>query len=158
SVLAQTVTETPVPTDWTLDGYLVKADPNGTATCSPTEPGYTGTSASITADTNNYLVCIKNHYTAPFVPAPAIDTQKGPDPQTIVKGDTATFTITVTNTGNVTLTNVTVTDALAPGCASSIGTMLAGAVVTYPCTVTNVQAGFTNSATATGTPPTGPNV
>jgi len=92
------------------------------------------------------------------VESPSIDVQKTPDSQSVAVGGTATFTITVTNTGNVTLTNVTVTDALAPGCSSVIGTMLPAAVVSYNCTLTNVQAGFTNTAAVTGTPPNGPPV
>ncbi len=48
---------------------------------------------------------------------PAISITKDPASQRFLNGGTASFTITVENTGNVTLTNVTVTDALAPGCA-----------------------------------------
>ena len=72
-----------------------------------------------------------------------------------------TFTITVTNTGDVTLTNVAVVDVLAPGCArtsAQLGanaTLAAGASFSYECTLANVTADFTNSATATGTPPVG---
>ena len=36
--------------------------------------------------------------------------------------------------------------------------MAPGASVTYTCTRTNVQGAFDNVATATGTPPSGPNV
>ena len=42
--------------------------------------------------------------------APAIDIQKTPDLQQILSGDDATFTITVTNTGDVTLSNLDLTD------------------------------------------------
>ena len=47
--------------------------------------------------------------------SPAIVITKDPPLQTILSGGTATFTIRVENTGNVTLTEVAVTDALAPG-------------------------------------------
>jgi uncharacterized repeat protein (TIGR01451 family) len=95
---------------------------------------------------------------------PGISITKSPDGQTIPKGATATWTIVVRNTGSVTLTNVTVTDAQAPGCnrtsaqIAGLATMASGASVTYTCTRANVQANFTNVAVTTGTPPTGPNV
>ena len=68
----------------------------------------------------------------------------------------------MTNTGDVTLTNVAVVDVLAPGCArtsAQLGanaTLAAGGSFSYECTLANVTADFTNSATATGTPPVGP--
>ena len=79
-------------------------------------------------------------------------------------GDEITYAFTVTNTGNVTLTGVTVTDplvsvsggpiTLAPGQTDST-TFTA----TYNITQANIDAGqVTNQATATGTPPSGPNV
>jgi len=94
----------------------------------------------------------------PFVIAPSIRIEKSPDSQTIVTGTAATFTIKVTNTGDVDLTNVFVTDVNAPGCDKTIGVLAAGVPFTYVCTLLNVKAGFTNSATATGHPPVGPNV
>ncbi|MEN3340634.1 MAG: hypothetical protein V7644_38 [Actinomycetota bacterium] len=95
---------------------------------------------------------------------PAIAITKSPPTQTVVQGATVTFTITVTNTGDVTLTDVTVTDALSPGCARTkadipgLASMAPGATLTYTCTSAAVIASFTNVATATGTPPSGPNV
>ena len=56
------------------------------------------------------------------------------------------------------LTGVTVTDALAPGCDNSLGTLLAGAMTSYGCSLVNVTSDFTNTADASGTPPVGPNV
>jgi uncharacterized repeat protein (TIGR01451 family) len=104
-----------------------------------------------------------------LVQNPGILISKDPNNQTIVSGGTATFHITVTNTGDATLTSVHVTDALAPGCARTAAQIAAiaphnsstfapGDTVTYDCTLANVTADFTNSATATGTPPTGPDV
>src|SRR6185295_14397106 len=83
---------------------------------------------------------------------------KNPKSQAIDSGGTATFTITVTNTGTTTLTNVAVTDAQAAGCAKAIGTLAAGQSSTYSCSLANVTSPFTNSATATGHPPVGPDV
>ena len=99
---------------------------------------------------------------------PHISVVKSPDSQTIVSGQTATFTIQVINDGDVALTNVVVTDALAPGCArtkadiAGLASMpaapAAGSTITYSCTLANVTSSFTNVAMATGTPPLGPDV
>ncbi len=100
----------------------------------------------------------------PLVIKPHISISKSPDAQTILIGQTANFTITVTNDGDSTLTNVVVTDALAPGCARTsadipgLASMAPGATITYTCTLANVTASFTNIAIATGTPPVGPPV
>jgi uncharacterized repeat protein (TIGR01451 family) len=100
----------------------------------------------------------------PLVINPHLSVSKSPDAQTILIGQTANFTITVTNDGDSTLTNVVVTDALAPGCARTsadipgLASMAAGATVTYTCSLTNVAASFTNVAIATGTPLVGPDV
>jgi uncharacterized repeat protein (TIGR01451 family) len=98
------------------------------------------------------------------VPAPAIAIVKNPKSQTVAVGGTATFTITVTNAGNTVLTDVTVVDPLSPNCnrtkaqIAALASMAPGATVTYSCTRPNVRANFDNVATATGTPPSGPNV
>jgi len=98
------------------------------------------------------------------VPAPAIAIVKNPKSQTVLVGGTATFSITVTNTGNVTLTDVNVVDPLSPLCnrtkadIPALASMAPAATVTYTCTRPNVRAAFDNVATATGTPPSGPNV
>jgi uncharacterized repeat protein (TIGR01451 family) len=100
----------------------------------------------------------------PLVIKPHISISKSPDAQTLLIGQTANFTITVTNDGDSTLTNVVVTDALAPGCARTsadipgLASMAPGASITYTCTLANVTASFTNIAIATGTPPVGPPV
>ena len=97
-------------------------------------------------------------------PAPAIAIVKNPKSQTVAVGGTATFSITVTNAGNTVLTNVTVTDPLTPNCNRTsaqlpgLASMAPGAAVTYTCSRPNVRGNFDNVATATGTPPSGPNV
>jgi uncharacterized repeat protein (TIGR01451 family) len=85
----------------------------------------------------------------------------------VVVGDTLTYAFTVTNTGNTTLTNVTLTDPL-PGMvltAPSIPALAPGASVStwtgsYDLTQADIDAGFVeNQATATGgyvDPVTGP--
>jgi uncharacterized repeat protein (TIGR01451 family) len=93
-----------------------------------------------------------------IVEQPSINIEKTPDLQTVASDGTVTFTITVTNNGNVTLTDVAVTDDLAPNCATNLGSLVPGISTTFTCTVTDVTADFTNSSTSTGTPPTGPDV
>ncbi|HEX6680174.1 MAG TPA: hypothetical protein VF063_05970, partial [Gaiellaceae bacterium] len=122
--------------------------------------------ANYSGDTNNAAsstVC-GDVAESPLVIKPHISISKSPDAQTVLIGQTATFSITVTNDGSSTLTNVVVTDALAPGCARTqvdipaLASMAPGAQVTYTCTLANVTSSFTNVAVATGTPPVGPNV
>jgi uncharacterized repeat protein (TIGR01451 family) len=80
------------------------------------------------------------------------------DTQAVDRGNAAAFRVTVRNTGGVTLTNVTVTDPLAPGCNKSLGTMAAGSSKTYTCSRPDVNDEFTNTANVVGTPPTGAKV
>jgi uncharacterized repeat protein (TIGR01451 family) len=100
--------------------------------------------------------------TAP--PAPMITVIKTPSNQAVVSGGTATFTLTVRNPGSVPLHNIIVSD---PQCTTLTGP--AGDTNTdsilqttetwvYTCTVNNVTSAFTNTVTATGTPPSGPDV
>ncbi len=81
--------------------------------------------------------------------APEIDIQKTPDDQTIVVGSDATFTITVTNTGDVDLINVVVTDPLVPACDTTVPSLAIGESFSYDCTAQNVFEDFTNVATVT---------
>jgi uncharacterized repeat protein (TIGR01451 family) len=87
--------------------------------------------------------------------SPAIEIAKTPDVQTVVSGSAAIFTIAVTNTGDVTLTNVTVSDAQAPACDRTFTRLLTGEHQSYGCAVSSVTDDFVNSATVTGRPPIG---
>jgi uncharacterized repeat protein (TIGR01451 family) len=157
----------------------VDGNGNGTYTSAAYTPTASGTyrwRAFFAGDANNAAVSgacnaanesstVNQPSSPPSTPSsPAISITKNPKSQSIASGAAANFTITVTNTGNVTLTNVTVSDALTPGCNESsttipaLASMAPGASVTYNCSLANVTASFTNSATATGTPPSGPNV
>jgi len=90
--------------------------------------------------------------------APAIEIAKTPYTQTVVSGATVTFTIVVTNTGDVTLTNVAVSDTQAPNCVQTFAELLVNEHQSHSCAVANVTDGFINSATASGQPPAGEDV
>ena len=76
-------------------------------------------------------------------------------------GDKITYTFTVTNTGNVTLTGVTITDPSFPTLSCSVASLAPGATYTT-CTAStaltqaHIDSGsVSNTATVSGTPPAG---
>ena len=80
-------------------------------------------------------------------------------------GDTISYTFNVTNTGNVTLNPVSVTDAKVSGIVCPAASLAPGASIScnsptpYTITLADMNAGkVDNQATASGTPPTGPAV
>ena len=98
----------------------------------------------------------RSHY---FGAVPAIDIVKSTvgDGSTVV-GGSVTFELVVTNTGNVPLSEVTVTDPLVPACDAEIGDLAVGASVDYTCVAEGITAGFTNVAHVVGTSPLGERV
>ncbi len=100
----------------------------------------------------------------PIEQDPSIDIQKTPDFQKLALGAVASFTLTVTNTGNVTLHNVVVTDPTAdnpPGvvCPSTTLTVAPDPGSSMVCTAQRtVTQDLINVATATGEPTVGPPV
>jgi uncharacterized repeat protein (TIGR01451 family) len=119
----------------------------------PTVGGDCAANGSITLAAGQNAVCTLTNYRKG-----SIAITKTPATQAVNSGGTATFTITVINTGPVDLTAVTVTDPLSTNCAKTIGALAAGASSTYTCTQANVTAAFTNVATVTGHPPFGPDL
>ena len=132
------------------------------------ELSYSCTVANVTANFTNVAVATGTPEVGPDVSAndsaavtvgpppppvthPAISIVKDPKSQTVTVGKTASFKITVTNTGDVPLTNVTVTDALSPNCNRTIGTLAAGASTSYTCTRPDVRSSFNNVAVVAGT-------
>ncbi|MFF9564460.1 beta strand repeat-containing protein [Leifsonia sp. NPDC014704] len=131
-----------------------------TATAAGTPPNGPGVTDSGSAD-------------VPLVAAPAIDLVKTADVSAVTSpaavGDTVTYTFVATNTGNVTLTGVGITDPL-PGLSAlsftwpgTPGTLAPGqgvtATATYTLTQADIDAGrLSNTADAVGTPPSGPGV
>ncbi|WP_185963456.1 DUF7507 domain-containing protein, partial [Flavobacterium gawalongense] len=80
-------------------------------------------------------------------------------------GETINYTFAVTNTGNVTVTNIIITDPLITVVGGPIGTLAVGATdnttitASYPLTQADIDAGqVTNVATAAGQDPKGNDV
>ncbi len=126
--------------DCTVTG--VTADFTNTAAVTATDTAGNPASDSDTADVD--------------VVTPAITIAKTPDLQSVGLNGTPTFTISVANTGDIDLTNVVVTDALAPACDATFATLPVGATETYSCDGTATAADFTNTAAATADSPVGP--
>ena len=107
--------------------------------------------------------------TVPTPPAPAVTMVKTADLQSISHaGQTITYTFTITNTGNVTVTDPTITEGTftghgtlgAPNCPALTSGLAPGQVLVCHATYTVVAADLTggavtNTATVTVTPPGG---
>jgi uncharacterized repeat protein (TIGR01451 family) len=97
---------------------------------------------------------------------PAINVIKTASPSSLtspVAGQTLSYAYKVTNTGNVTLTSVTLLDDKTGSVALAAATLSPGASTTgsssYILTQADIDAGSViNTALVTGTPPAGPNV
>ncbi|MFE7639601.1 hypothetical protein ACFU7Z_36790 [Kitasatospora sp. NPDC057518] len=110
--------------------------------------------------------------TVPNTPEPALTIAKSASPTTVsAVGQTVDYAYLVTNTGNVTLTDVTVNETAFSGagtppvvtCPAGAASLAPGVSVTCTAAYTVTQADIdrgkvTNTATATGTPPSGPPV
>jgi uncharacterized repeat protein (TIGR01451 family)/LPXTG-motif cell wall-anchored protein len=175
--LTYTITATNNGTS-TLNNVVVTDSLTGdTTTCVTLAPGatcvltatYVVTAADVTAGQivntgtadSDETPPVNDPHTEVFVPA--IDVSKTPPTQSVVSGGTASFTITVDNIGNANLSSVVVNDPLCTTLTGPTGddgdsVLETTEIWTYICTVINVTASFTNTVTATGTPPTGPNV
>jgi uncharacterized repeat protein (TIGR01451 family) len=87
------------------------------------------------------------------LPEPAIDIRKqeeGDDTRTFPPGSDVEFEIVVTNTGDVDLSNVVVTDFLVDDCDYDIGSLAPGEAFTYTCTAYDVTMSFVNEACVAG--------
>jgi uncharacterized repeat protein (TIGR01451 family) len=85
----------------------------------------------------------------PNVVNPSLEVDKSPDTQKIVQGGNADFTITVTNTGDITLTVLAV-DPLVPDC-DAIGDLGPMESDSWTCTDVGVASSYTNTVWVTGT-------
>ncbi len=147
--------------------------PGASTTCTATytltqadvDSGHIANTATVTGtDPNGTDVTATDSTDTPIAAGPAIslDKQAGIPSGTAV-GDTIDYTFLVTNTGNVTLTGVTVDDPLVGPVSCPVATLAPGAsttcTATYTLTQADIDAGVVdNTATATGTDPTGTDV
>jgi hypothetical protein len=78
----------------------------------------------------------------------------------VPSGATVYWRISITNTGGVALTDIVTNDAGNADCAGGVtaGPLQPGQVTAYSCQSDDVTMATTNTATATGTPPSGPDV
>ena len=150
--------------------------PGAFVTC---DASYTVTQADVDAGsvTNNATasgtppaaapVADESSVTVDALQSPAIAIVKSASPTSYSQpGVPLTFTYTVTNPGNVDLSGVMVTDpqaGLSPLACQSVTQLAPGAIevctATYTTTQADVDAGkIVNTGTATGTPPSGPQV
>ena len=166
----------------TCPGGAASLAPGASVTCTA---GYTVTQADIdsgkvantatstgTPPSGPPVTSPPSSVNVPNVPAPALTVVKSASPTTVTAvGQTVHYTFVVTNTGNVTLHGVTVTDTAFSGtgtapvitCPAAASSLAPGAAATctasYTVTQADINAGrITNTAVATGTPPTGPPV
>ncbi|MFI9333094.1 Ig-like domain-containing protein, partial [Kitasatospora sp. NPDC052868] len=141
-----------------------------TGTVPAMQPGTqeTDTSTVTATDTTGVQLTASDAFNAVTPPAaPALTIAKSVTPATVsAAGDTVTYSFLVTNTGNVDLTAVGVTETAfsgtgtAPTASCPVTTLAPGAsttcTATYGVTQADIDAGIvTNAATAHGTPPTG---
>lgn len=164
----------PLPGLSAIDCQATTLAPGASTTCTAVysvtqadvDAGFISNTATVVGTPPNGMAPVSAADSATVPPSQirGIDLEKtaiGPD--TPAPGATITFSFIVTNTGNVALSNVVVTDPLpglsAPDCPSTIlpagGSMTCTA--TYAATQADVDAGsVTNTATASGQPPSGP--
>ncbi|MEJ5248248.1 MAG: hypothetical protein WHS90_10800 [Caldilinea sp.] len=84
----------------------------------------------------------------PFEVQQTLAIDKAPAFQFVRLGEAATFTVTVANSGAITLTNAAVTDDLAPACSAALPNLAPGASYAYTCSDAPALS-YTNVATVT---------
>ena len=87
---------------------------------------------------------------------------KSADPTSAAVGDTITYTYTISNSGNVTVENISLQDNKLGAISLSDTTLAPGenitATATYTVTISDLPGPIVNTATVTGTDPTGESI
>ncbi|MBU4234741.1 MAG: DUF11 domain-containing protein [Proteobacteria bacterium] len=167
------------PADGNTDNIIASMAAGTSATCSATGIALAGQYTNIGTAIGtppvgaNVTDTDPSHY---FGSSPALTIEKatnGQDADTgtgplVETGNAVTWTYFVSNTGNTTLTNVTVTDDKIAGAGihcpndgntdNIISTLAAGASATCSATGIAATGQYANIGTATGTPPVGANI
>jgi len=121
--------------------------------------------STITQDTTNVAtVTAKDPQGTPVAPKnddamvdvihPALSITKDVNKPTVLANTVVTYTIRVTNTGDVPLNTAAVADVITLSCATSIGSLAVNGSHEYTCAATITQD-TTNTAIATGEDPLG---
>lgn len=111
--------------------------------------GLTLTCLLLTAG-NTFAQSNANGDAATETAAPSIAIKHSASDSYLMPGETASFTVVVTNTGNVTLDNVKVTNPNVADCAHQIGEMTPGQVVAYSCELAEIYETTTSKVTVIG--------
>ena len=93
-----------------------------------------------------------SQYVSNSSPKPGLGITEIPAAQTITSGEDATLSISITNTGNVTLHGVVVANAV---CGRSIGVLGPGDGLAYTCVLVGVTAGSQATRPPSATHPPG---
>ncbi|WP_370948000.1 hypothetical protein AB5J62_10500 [Amycolatopsis sp. cg5] len=137
----------------TIGTLLPQQSQTHTCTAKAPDSGFTNTATATGKDPLAKEVKVTADATIEVI-HPSVSIVKDAAPAVVRSGDTVTYTITVTNTGDAALTDVTVADAQVPACAKTIGTLQPRGTQTYTCMTVAGEQGFTNTAKVTGTDPT----
>jgi uncharacterized repeat protein (TIGR01451 family) len=120
-------------------------------TCTATGVATAGSYTNLATATGSYLTdtVTATDSSSYFGANPLIQIEKTPDSQVVNEGEKASFSVSITNTGNVPLTTVAVSDPLSPACVYSATSIAVAEVLTYTCSSETLTSGFTNTATVT---------
>ncbi|WP_409184209.1 hypothetical protein F9C11_07780 [Amycolatopsis sp. VS8301801F10] len=86
---------------------------------------------------------------------PTLEATAAAAPAQVREGDRVTFTVTVSNTGDAELKDVTVADDRVAECARPLGTVAPQSKQAFTCSTVAGTQGFANDLTVAGTDPTG---
>lgn len=111
---------------------------------------YFVTNGGPSGSNSNYIGIDTFNFVDGAPPAQAgLEVSKTPATQDVTTNGIANFTITVTNTGDLDLDNVNVSDAMVPDCDNAVGALVISATVSYNCQDVNVTGSYTNVVTVT---------
>lgn len=123
---------------------------------------YTCSSDALTADLSSQIMVTGTHSLGTVNDTdtavvdtidPDLDFTITADASQILSGSDVTFTLALTNTGDVALSSVEVNDTAVLACAQSIGTLAIGADTSFECTASNVTADFVHQPVVSATHP-----